>query len=128
MAVISILVSGNMLWGLLSRYYLHKGLRPYCATFLVFSDYMRPAIRLAALMKLPVIYVFTHDSFYVGEDGPTHEPIEHLESLRIIPGLKVIRPADAEETKAAWLKAIENTTGPTVLILTRQGLPLLKKG
>lgn len=106
---------------------LHKGLRPYCATFLVFSDYMRPAIRLAALMKLPVIYIFTHDSFYVGEDGPTHEPIEHLESLRIIPGLKVIRPADAEETKAAWLKAIENTTGPTVLILTRQGLPLLEK-
>lgn len=107
---------------------LHKGLRPYCSTFLVFSDYMRPAIRMAALMKLPVIYVFTHDSFYVGEDGPTHEPVEHIEALRLIPGLKVIRPADAEETKAAWLKAIENTAGPTVLILTRQGLPLLEKG
>ncbi|MFP4017152.1 MAG: transketolase family protein, partial [Halanaerobiales bacterium] len=107
---------------------VHGGLRPFCATFLVFSDYMRPAVRMAALMKLPVIYVFTHDSVFVGEDGPTHEPIEHVEALRIIPGLKVIRPADAEETKAAWVKAMENTEGPTALILTRQGLPLLTEG
>lgn len=106
----------------------HEGLRPFCATFLVFADYMRPAIRMAALMKLPVIFVFTHDSFYVGEDGPTHQPIEHVEALRIIPGLKVLRPADAEETKAAWVKAIENTEGPTVLILTRQNLPLIGEG
>ncbi|MFW5981843.1 MAG: transketolase [Halanaerobiaceae bacterium] len=104
---------------------LHKGFRPFCATFLVFSDYMRPAVRMAALMKIPVIYVFTHDSIFVGEDGPTHEPIEHVEALRIIPGLKVLRPADAEETKAAWVRAIENTEGPTALILTRQGLPLV---
>ena len=107
---------------------LHKGFRPFCATFLVFSDYMRPAIRMASLMKLPIIYVFTHDSIFVGEDGPTHEPIEHVEALRIIPGLKVIRPADAEETKAAWVKAMERTDGPTALILTRQGLPLVGDG
>ncbi len=106
----------------------HKGFRPFCATFLVFSDYMRPSIRMAALMKLPVIYVFTHDSFYVGEDGPTHQPIEHVEALRLIPGLKVLRPADAEETKAAWVKAMENTEGPTALILTRQNLPLIGEG
>lgn len=106
---------------------LHKGLRPYCATFLVFSDYMRPAIRMAALMKQPVIYVFTHDSIYVGEDGPTHQPVEHLEALRLIPNLKVIRPADEEETKVAWIQAMERTDGPTALILTRQGLPHLDK-
>lgn len=82
----------------------HKGFRPFCATFLVFSDYMRPSIRMAALMKLPVIYVFTHDSFYVGEDGPTHQPIEHVEALRLIPGLKVLRPADAEKPKLPGLK------------------------
>ncbi|MEJ6950421.1 transketolase [Natronospora cellulosivora (SeqCode)] len=104
---------------------LHRGFRPYCSTFLVFSDYMRHTVRMAALMKIPVVFVFTHDSIYVGEDGPTHEPIEHVESLRLIPDLKVYRPADAEETKAAWVKAIENTEGPTVLILTRQGLPLV---
>lgn len=106
---------------------LHKGLRPYCATFLVFSDYMRPAIRMAALMKQPVIYVFTHDSIYVGEDGPTHQPVEHIEALRLIPNLKVIRPADEEETKVAWIQAMERTDGPTALILTRQGLPHLDK-
>jgi len=88
---------------------------------------MRPAVRMAALMKIPVIFVFPHDSIHVGEDGPTHEPVEHVEALRIIPGLNVIRPADAEETKAAWIKAMENTEGPTALILTRQGLPLLEK-
>lgn len=106
---------------------LYGGFRPYCATFLVFSDYMRPAIRMAALMKQPVIYIFTHDSIYIGEDGPTHQPVEHLEALRIIPGLKVIRPADEEETKAAWLEALENKSGPTALILTRQGLAHLEK-
>jgi transketolase len=106
---------------------LHGGLRPFAATFLVFSDYMRPAIRMAALMKLPIIYVFTHDSIYIGEDGPTHQPVEHLEALRVIPGLKVLRPADEEETKAAWYEAIKNTEGPTALVFTRQSLPHLEK-
>ncbi len=104
---------------------LHGGLRPYAATFLVFSDYMRPAIRLAAIMKQPVIYVFTHDSVALGEDGPTHQPIEHLASLRAIPGLHVIRPADAHETAAAWRIALARRDGPTALILTRQKLPVL---
>lgn len=106
---------------------LHKGLRPYCSTFLVFSDYMRPAIRLAAMMKLPVVFIFTHDSIYVGEDGPTHQPVEQLESLRLIPNLKVIRPADSEEVKAAWQVILERKEGPTALILSRQNLPRLKK-
>ena len=101
------------------------GLRPYGGTFLVFSDYMRPAIRLAALMNLPVIYVFTHDSIGLGEDGPTHQPVEHLASLRSIPNLNVIRPADAIETKAAWKTALTRTDGPTALILTRQALPII---
>lgn len=105
---------------------LHGGLRPFVATFLVFADYVRPAIRLAALMQTPVIYVLTHDSIFVGEDGPTHQPIEHLASLRAIPGLRVLRPADAEETNEAWLMALEHQ-GPTVLVLTRQGLPTLEK-
>lgn len=105
---------------------LHGGVRPYGATFLVFSDYLRPSIRLAALMKLPVTYVFTHDSIAVGEDGPTHEPIEQIPSLRLIPGLKVIRPADANETTAAWRLAMEEKDGPTALILTRQNLPVLE--
>jgi transketolase len=105
---------------------LHGGVRPYGATFLVFSDYLRPSIRLAALMQLPVTYVFTHDSIAVGEDGPTHEPIEQIPSLRLIPGLKVIRPADANETMAAWRLAMEEQDGPTALILTRQNLPVLK--
>jgi transketolase len=104
---------------------LHGGLRPYGGTFLVFADYMRPAIRLAALMKLPVIYVFTHDSIAVGEDGPTHQPVEHLASLRSIPGLTVIRPADANETVAAWREALENSAGPTALVLSRQKLPVM---
>jgi len=104
---------------------LHGGLRPYVATFLVFSDYMRPAIRMAALMKQPVIYVFTHDSVYVGEDGPTHQPIEQMESLRLIPNLHVWRPADARETGLAWLHALKRTDGPSALILTRQALPVL---
>jgi transketolase len=105
---------------------LHGGVRPFGGTFLVFSDYMRPAIRLAALMEQPVIYVFTHDSIWVGEDGPTHQPVEHLLALRAIPGLVVLRPADANETAAAWTVALERTAGPTALLLSRQGLPVLK--
>ncbi|MCZ6508536.1 MAG: transketolase, partial [Acidobacteria bacterium] len=100
-------------------------LRPYGGTFLIFSDYMRPSIRLAALMGLPVTYVFTHDSIFLGEDGPTHQPISQLLSLRSIPNLTVVRPADANETAGAWRAALENTTGPTALILTRQKLPIL---
>ncbi|MFW6270491.1 MAG: transketolase, partial [Bacillota bacterium] len=106
---------------------LHKGIRPFAATFLVFSDYMRPAIRMAALMQQPVIYVFTHDSIAIGEDGPTHQPIEHVEALRSIPNLKVIRPGDEEETKAAWITAMERKDGPTALIFTRQNLPHIEK-
>ncbi len=104
---------------------LHGGIRPFGATFLVFSDYMRPAIRLAALMGQPVIYVFTHDSVWVGEDGPTHQPVEHLLALRAIPDLVVLRPADANETAAAWRVALERVDGPTALLLSRQGLPVL---
>lgn len=106
---------------------LHGGLRPYAGTFLVFSDYMRPAIRLAALMRLPTIYVFTHDSIGVGEDGPTHQPIEHVAALRAIPGLTVIRPADAQETAEAWRVALASAE-PVALVLTRQGLPALSRG
>jgi transketolase len=105
---------------------LHGGVRAYGGTFLVFSDYLRPAIRLAALSKLPVVYVFTHDSIAVGEDGPTHEPVEHVPSLRLIPGLKVIRPADANETVAAWQYALSQNEHPVVLALTRQNLPILE--
>ena len=101
---------------------LHGGLRVFCGTFFVFSDYMKHAIRMSALMKLPVTYVLTHDSIGVGEDGATHEPIEHLAGLRSIPGLKVFRPADGRETAAAWLCALKND-GPVCLVLTRQGLP-----
>ncbi|GLZ78923.1 transketolase [Actinorhabdospora filicis] len=102
---------------------LHGGTRPYGGTFLVFSDYMRPAVRLAALMKQPVVYVWTHDSIGLGEDGPTHQPVEHLSALRAIPGLDVVRPADANETVWAWRKAIEHTDRPTALALTRQNVP-----
>ncbi|HVS15451.1 MAG TPA: transketolase [Thermoanaerobaculia bacterium] len=101
-------------------------LRPYGGTFLIFSDYMRPAIRLAALMRLPVLYVFTHDSIFLGEDGPTHQPIAQLPALRAIPRLHVIRPADANETAAAWASALQRRDGPTALVLTRQGLPILE--
>lgn len=106
---------------------LHGGIKPFCATFLVFSDYMRPAIRLAAMMKLPVIYIFTHDSVFVGEDGPTHQPVEHITALRAIPNLVVLRPGDAQETAAAWKLALARTDGPTVLALTRQGLEVYAK-
>ena len=106
---------------------LHGGFRIFGATFLVFADYVRPAMRLAALMNQPVIYVYTHDSFYVGEDGPTHQPIETLMSLRLIPNLTVIRPSDATETKCAWMAALENKTGPTAVLLTRQNLPVFDR-
>lgn len=105
---------------------LHGGVKVFGATFFVFSDYLRPAIRLAALMKLPVTYVFTHDSIAVGEDGPTHQPIEHLAALRAMPGISVIRPAEAKETAAAWRLALESQDHPTALVLTRQDLPTLK--
>jgi transketolase len=105
---------------------LHGGFRPYSGTFLVFSDYMRPAVRLSALMQQPVIYVFTHDSIFLGEDGPTHQPVEHAMSLRLIPNLHVMRPADANETAAAWRLALTRTSGPSALLLTRQGLPVLE--
>jgi len=104
---------------------LHKGIRPYAGTFLIFSDYMRPAIRLAALMNQPVIFVFTHDSVFLGEDGPTHQPVEHAMSLRLIPNSWVIRPGDGTETAAAWRIALERKDGPSSLLLTRQGLPKL---
>ena len=106
---------------------LHGGIRPYGGTFLVFADYMRPAMRLAALMGLPVVYVFTHDSIGVGEDGPTHQPIEHLASLRAMPNLHVLRPADAAETVEAWRLALERRDGPTALVLTRQDLEPLDR-
>jgi transketolase len=106
---------------------LHGGTRPYGGTFLVFSDYMRPSVRLAALMKLPVVYVWTHDSIGLGEDGPTHQPVEHLTALRAIPGLDVVRPADANETVWAWRQALEHTNRPTAMALSRQPLPTLDR-
>ncbi len=106
---------------------LHGGVRPYAATFFVFTDYARPAIRLSAMMGLPVIYVMTHDSIGLGEDGPTHQPIEHLASLRAMPGLQLIRPADATEVACAWRAAIEHLDGPTMLVLSRQKLPILDR-
>ncbi|WP_341282966.1 transketolase [Paenibacillus sp. FSL H8-0537] len=103
---------------------LHGGVKPFVSTFFVFSDYLRPSIRLAALQKLPVTYVFTHDSIAVGEDGPTHEPVEHLAALRTIPGLTVIRPTDANETASAWAYALQQNDGPVALVLSRQNLPI----
>lgn len=107
---------------------LHGGTRPYGGTFLVFSDYMRPAVRLAALMQLPVTFVWTHDSIGLGEDGPTHQPVEHLAALRAIPGLDVVRPADANETAWAWRTILERTDHPAGLILTRQNVPTVERG
>ncbi len=107
---------------------LHGRTRPYGGTFLVFSDYMRPAVRLAALMQLPVTFVWTHDSIGLGEDGPTHQPVEHLASLRAIPGLDVVRPADANETSWAWRTILERTSNPAGLILSRQNLPVYERG
>jgi transketolase len=106
---------------------LHGGLIPYGGTFLVFSDYMRPAIRVSAFSHIPSIWVFTHDSIGVGEDGPTHQPVEHLAALRAIPQLVVLRPSDANETAAAWAYAIQRRNGPTALALTRQSLPVLNR-
>jgi transketolase len=112
--------------GVMNGVALHGGFRIFGATFFVFADYCRPSIRLAALMELPVVYVFTHDSFYVGEDGPTHEPVEHLASLRAIPGMTVIRPADATESAAAWVTALRNR-GPTALLFTRHNVPTIDR-
>lgn len=125
----------NMHWGIRehvmcaasSGMALHGGVRPYAGTFFIFTDYARPAIRLAAMMGLPVIYVMTHDSIGLGEDGPTHQPIEQLASLRAMPGLVVIRPADANEVVYAWRAAIERREGPTMLVLSRQSLPVLDR-
>ena len=118
-------VREHTMGGILNGMALHGGFRPYGSTFLVFSDYMRPSIRLAALMEQPVIYVFTHDSIFVGEDVPTHQPVEHIASLRSIPGLTVLRPADANETVAAWHTLLEHRAGPVALLLSRQKLPVL---
>ncbi|MBC2705553.1 transketolase [Desulfobacula sp.] len=118
-------VREHAMGAIMSGMYLHSGIRPYGGTFMVFADYMRPAIRMASLMKLPLIYVFTHDSVAVGEDGPTHQPVEHLASLRAIPGLTVVRPADANETALAWKQALKTIDSPTALILSRQKLPTL---
>lgn len=120
-------VREHAMGGILNGMALHGELVPYGGTFLVFSDYMRPAVRLAALMELPVIYVWTHDSVWIGEDGPTHQPVEHLAGLRAIPHLQIIRPADANETAAAWRVALERRDGPTGIVLTRQSLPILER-
>ena len=120
-------VREHAMGSIMSGMALHKGVRPYGGTFFVFTDYLRPAIRLACMMKLPVTYVFTHDSVAVGEDGPTHQPVEHLAALRAIPGITVIRPADMSETIEAWRLAMQMDT-PVALILSRQKLPILKEG
>jgi transketolase len=125
----------NIAWGIRehlmcadsSGLVVHEGVRPFAANFFVFTYYARPAIRLASLMRLPVIYVMTHDSIGVGEDGPTHQPVEHLASLRAVPNLTLIRPADANETAYAWRVALENREGPTMLVLSRQKLPVLDR-
>jgi len=106
---------------------LHGGLQPYAGTFLIFSDYLRPSLRLSALMEQPVVYVFTHDSIGLGEDGPTHQPIEHLMALRAIPNLTLLRPADANEAVQAWAVAVQHTEGPTAMALSRQALPVLAR-
>jgi transketolase len=107
---------------------LHGNTRPFGGTFLIFSDYMRPAVRLAALMKSPVTYVWTHDSVALGEDGPTHQPVEQLAALRAIPGLDIVRPADANETAHAWLTILQRHSGPAGLALSRQNLPVFERG
>ncbi len=104
---------------------LHGGTRVYGGTFFVFTDYLRPAVRLSAIQNVPVVYVLTHDSVAVGEDGPTHEPVEQLASLRCMPNVQVIRPADGNETRAAWKVAMTTKDKPTVLVLSRQNLPVL---
>ncbi|MGA3345872.1 MAG: transketolase [Terracidiphilus sp.] len=118
----------NAMGAILNGMALHRGLIPYGGTFFVFSDYMRPPMRLAAMNALPVIYIFTHDSIGMGEDGPTHQPVEQLVGLRSIPGMVVLRPADANETVAAWRVAVGRNQGPVALVLTRQGLPVFDLG
>jgi transketolase len=113
--------------GIMNGMALHGGFIPYGGTFFVFSDYMRPSVRIAAISKIPVVYVWSHDSVFVGEDGPTHEPIEQLAAFRAMPNLTVIRPADANETAVSWLMALERTTGPTALLLTRHNVPVLDR-
>ncbi len=120
-------VREHAMGGILNGMAYHGGLLPFGGTFFVFTDYMKPAIRLAAISHLPVTYVFTHDSVALGEDGPTHQPIEHLASLRAMPGLVVIRPSDANETVVAWQAALERRAGPTALVLTRQNLTVLDR-
>ncbi|MCI2418532.1 transketolase [Saccharopolyspora sp. K220] len=119
-------VREHAMGAILNGILLHGGTRPYGGTFLMFSDYMRPAVRLAALMEIPAIYVWTHDSIGLGEDGPTHQPVEHFASLRAIPGFSLVRPADANETAAAWKAVLEDTRAPAGLALTRQGVPTLE--
>jgi transketolase len=111
--------------GMINGIELHKGLKPFAGTFLIFSDYARNGIRMSALMGIPVIYVLTHDSIGLGEDGPTHQPIEQLASLRLIPGLHLWRPCDAFETQVAWQAALEEQNHPSVLALSRQNVPSL---
>jgi transketolase len=120
-------VREHAMGGILNGLAVHGGVMPYGGTFFVFSDYMRPAMRLAALSRIPVVYVFTHDSIGLGEDGPTHQPVEHLASLRAMPNLTVIRPSDANETALAWRVALERKEGPTALVLTRQNLTVLDR-
>lgn len=120
-------VREHAMGAMLNGMQLHGGLRVFGSTFLVFADYMRPTIRLAGLMHQPVVFVFTHDSVYVGEDGPTHQPIEQTESLRIIPNVEVYRPADAVEAGLAWVEALRRKDGPTVLLFTRQNVPVLAR-
>ena len=118
-------VREHAMGGIVNGMTLFGGVRVYCSTFLVFADYMRPTIRLASLMKIPALYIFTHDSFFVGEDGPTHQPVETKAGLECIPGLTVIRPADANEVKAAWITALNKQDGPTALLMSRQNLTTL---
>jgi len=120
-------VREHAMGGILNGMAVHGGFLPYGGTFFVFSDYMRPSVRLAALSGIQVIYVWTHDTVFVGEDGPTHEPVEHHSAIRAIPNLDVIRPADAAETTVAWMMALERTDGPTALLLTRQNVPVLDR-
>jgi transketolase len=118
-------VREHAMGAILNGMFLHGGIIPFGATFLIFSDYMRPPIRLAALMNIPVIFVYTHDSIGLGEDGPTHQPVEQLIALRAIPNITVIRPADANETREAWVYALTNRKGPVILVLARQKVPVL---
>ena len=113
--------------GIANGLILHGGLRSYCATFMSFADYLRPTVRLAAIMKIPTIFILTHDSIYVGEDGPTHQPVEQLESLRVIPNTQVIRPGDAQETEVAWLMALGAQDKPTCMAFTRQNITVYPK-